>query len=361
MGNMTLDEASQILSEWLATTPDSNPFNPKAQKAALDRYGKLFAPSNIDRITEEDVKGFLIPSNNRHWSGLHRQQARILANMDRLRECLRILLDESRPIEDRLEELFPKGGKPYIKGLGKAVVTPILMCVFPEKYAVYNSISEAGLEKLGMLRIKRTDSLAKRYISVNQACHDILRQIGQPLYLVDSMFSLIVRHDDSPGTGVGGDDGDLVDLAGLDSGGASIPQDEKLLFPLEKFLREFLVANWAKTELGGHLDIYEDDQDPAVEYTTDVGRIDILAREKTTGAWVVIELKKGRDSDKVVGQLLRYMGWVKKHRAKSGENVKGVIITSDPDERIKYAISVTQGITFFSYRLQFDLVEEKAM
>ncbi|MBU4373033.1 MAG: DUF1016 family protein [Euryarchaeota archaeon] len=55
---------------------------------------------------------------------------------------------------------------------------------------------------------------------------------------------------------------------------------------------------------------------------------------------VIIELKRGRESDKVVGQTLRYMGWVKKNLAKEGQNVCGLIITfeGDPDSRLKYSL-----------------------
>jgi RecB family endonuclease NucS len=84
-----------------------------------------------------------------------------------------------------------------------------------------------------------------------------------------------------------------------------------------------------------------------------------LARDKSNHDWVVIELKKGKSSDAVVGQLLRYMGWVKKHRATGGESVRGIIITSTPDDKIKYALLVSQGVSFYTYRVSFDLVEEK--
>jgi restriction system protein len=70
-------------------------------------------------------------------------------------------------------------------------------------------------------------------------------------------------------------------------------------------------------------------------------------------------LKKGKSSDAVVGQLLRYMGWVKKHNATGSENVRGIIITSAPDDRIKYAMLVAQGVSFYTYRVSFDLVEEQ--
>ena len=96
----------------------------------------------------------------------------------------------------------------------------------------------------------------------------------------------------------------------------------------------------------------------AAEYQTAVGRIDLLARDKATGEWVVIELMKGMDSDRAVGQLLRYMGWVKKHKAAQHENVRGIIVTSEPDERIRYSLSMSDNISFYTYRVSFELVEE---
>ena len=55
------------------------------------------------------------------------------------------------------------------------------------------------------------------------------------------------------------------------------------------------------------------------------------------------------------------MGWVKKHKAGPGENVRGIIITGESDDRIKYAMLVSQGISFYTYRVSFDLVDEKAI
>ena len=60
-------------------------------------------------------------------------------------------------------------------------------------------------------------------------------------------------------------------------------------------------------------DEYEDENgNEGTQYTTDVGYIDILAEDEK-GNFVVIELKKGRQSDRAVGQLLRYMVWIKKN------------------------------------------------
>jgi len=353
---MTLEEATRLLFDWMAQRPDKV----KAQKAALDRYGKYFAPSNIPNVTQEGFKEFLLIKNNRHWAGIHRQPG-IYADMGRLRQCLTILLDESTPIEKRLETIIPRNALPFIRGLGRALLTPILMCVYPDRYAVYNRISDEGLTRLGRNPITSTDSFARRYVALNQACHEIGKEITQPLYLVDSMFSLMVHGVASPLVGP------------LPTGAARLSEvepgepaeqpaeeeiEERLRFPLEKYLQEFIVANWEKTALGKALALHVEDEEAAVEYPTPVGRIDILARDRATGDWVVIELKRGMDSDRAVGQLLRYMGWVKKHKATMDEKVRGVIITNEPDDRIRYAVSMSDKISFCTYRVSFDLTEE---
>jgi restriction system protein len=83
-------------------------------------------------------------------------------------------------------------------------------------------------------------------------------------------------------------------------------------FVLEKYLEEFIVSNF-KEIFKGKMKIYEDDSGAeGQQYDTDIGIIDILAIERESNSFVVIELKKGQPSDMVVGQILRYMGWVKR-------------------------------------------------
>jgi hypothetical protein len=355
MAQMAVEEASRILSRWLTNKPSQV----QAQKAALEYYGKYFKPENLGNITQDGFRAFLLFKNNKHWTGIHRQPL-IYEDMNRLRECLGIILDESKPIQQRLDIIMPKGKSPFIAGLGRAVLTPILMCVYPDKYSVYNRISDEGLSMLGRNRIKDSDAFSKRYVSLNAACHQLSDEIRQPLYLIDTMFSLIVHGVESP-------------LAGLPSTAGTIPavsddtvkQDNELTgeiednvsFSLEKYLQEFIVSNWDRTPLARTLDIYMEDEEKAVEFNTGVGEIDILARDRVKGDWVVIELKKGRSDDTVVGQILRYMGWIRKHKAGEGEKVRGIIITGGASDRIKYALYASEGIEFFNYKVNFDLVE----
>ena len=59
--------------------------------------------------------------------------------------------------------------------------------------------------------------------------------------------------------------------------------------------------------------IEKDGELKSQQYRTDIGPIDILAREKNTNNYVVIELKRNQTSDSTVGQIARYMGWVEEH------------------------------------------------
>ncbi|MCZ7673542.1 MAG: endonuclease NucS [Chloroflexi bacterium] len=126
-------------------------------------------------------------------------------------------------------------------------------------------------------------------------------------------------------------------------------------FVLEKYLEEFIVSNFA-TIFKGKLKIYEDSEGlDGQQYFTDVGAIDILAVELATNYFVVIELKKGRSSDRVVGQILRYMGWIKENLCTDNQLVKGLIICRDPDPKLSYALTMVNNVDVAYYSVSFAL------
>lgn len=132
--------------------------------------------------------------------------------------------------------------------------------------------------------------------------------------------------------------------------------EDPSVFALEKHLEDFLVQNWKQTELGKKYDIYEEDGElVGQQYPSDTGPIDILAVSKDKKTLLVVELKKGRVSDNVVGQIQRYMGYVKEELAEPNQEVKGIIIALEDDIRIKRALSVTNNIEFYRYQVSFKL------
>ena len=132
--------------------------------------------------------------------------------------------------------------------------------------------------------------------------------------------------------------------------------EDAAVFGLEKHLEEFLMSNWGQLDLAKKYQIYEEDGEMVgQQYETDTGPIDILAVSKDGKELLVIELKKGRASDSVVGQTLRYMGYIKDQVAEKDQNVKGLIIAFDDDLRIQRALFMAQNIEFCTYKVNFSL------
>lgn len=132
--------------------------------------------------------------------------------------------------------------------------------------------------------------------------------------------------------------------------------EDPSVFALEKHLEDFLVQNWNQTELGKIYDIYEEDGElVGQQYPSDTGPIDILAVSKDKKILLVVELKKGRVSDNVVGQIQRYMGYVKEELAEPNQEIRGIIIALEDDIRIRRALSVTTNIEFYRYQVSFKL------
>lgn len=134
--------------------------------------------------------------------------------------------------------------------------------------------------------------------------------------------------------------------------------EDPSVFALEKHLEDFLVKNWHQTELGNEYQIYEEEGElVGQQYPSDTGPMDILAISKDKKTLLVVELKKGRVSDNVVGQIQRYMGYVKEELAEADQDVRGVIIGLEDDLKLKRALSVTNNIDFFRYQISFKLLK----
>jgi restriction system protein len=129
-------------------------------------------------------------------------------------------------------------------------------------------------------------------------------------------------------------------------------------FALEKHLEDFLVANWDATELVKRYKIYRDESGEVVgqQYPSDTGPIDIPALSHDGSELLVVELKRGRASDAVVGQIQRYMGYVLQDLAEPNQTVRGMIIALNDDVRLRRALAVAPTISFFRYEVSFRLI-----
>ena len=84
------------------------------------------------------------------------------------------------------------------------------------------------------------------------------------------------------------------------------------------------------------------------QLSTPAGRLDLLCRD-IKGDYVVVELKKSYGSDQVVGQTLRYMGWVMDKYPK--QRVRGIVIVGKKDEQLNYAIKAAHGIEAKEFKI----------
>jgi hypothetical protein len=123
---------------------------------------------------------------------------------------------------------------------------------------------------------------------------------------------------------------------------------------LERDLERALLQNLSQLEPG--LTLYRSEGLSGQQLETGVvGRIDVLAVDRD-GGLVVIELKAGKANDRVIGQILRYMGWVGENLA-GGKPVRGMIVADDFDSAVRYAAKALPTVSLQRYQIRFSFEE----
>jgi len=132
-------------------------------------------------------------------------------------------------------------------------------------------------------------------------------------------------------------------------------QAEEAAFRFEAQLRDFIAQNLSAIDVHGQrLKLYSDEEGrTGIEYPTPVGPIDILAID-STGAFYVFELKRARSPDHAIGQLTRYMGYLRKQFGPE-RGVNGIVVAREITQSLRYAIAVIPNVSLFEYEVQFKL------
>jgi endonuclease len=131
--------------------------------------------------------------------------------------------------------------------------------------------------------------------------------------------------------------------------------DAAPFFSLEYQLRDFIASNLNTISINGkRLRLFVDPMGrDGIEFPSAVGPIDILAIDES-GSFFVFELKRANSSDRAIGQLTRYMGWVQQTIGK-GREVSGIIVAKSINDNLRYAASIVPNVHLFEYEVEFHL------
>lgn len=333
---MNLDSAVERLRAAERKMRDDPPESIEYKETVLDEFQSIFQPEEIEALSEQEFKEFLLYENNRHWTGLHRQRSMMTDDMEHLRNGLKILVDEEQDLASRVQTT-----KDMVDGLGKATISAVLVTAYPEDYGVWNNRSEEALKQLDLWPdFEYGSDFGQRYERVNEVLRDLSNELDLDFWDLDALLGYIVEREED-------DEETVEDAEGTGE------------FVKERHLQQYLVNHWNRMGLSDQWEIYSDSDDPqaGVEFSTGIGRPDILLTHTSDARVCVVELKKGGTSDMAVGQLLRYVGWVRKHLddlegVSVDADVEGWLVVSESSEKLDYAMSAVPELTLYEYEME---------
>lgn len=312
------------------------------------------------------------------------------------RKALRHLFDESRDIGTRLvetEEAFDMllskrekmVGKTGASFIGLRFLSLLLAFRYPERYDamkprewkvfcryINNDFAIPNHTPIGeqyKMFCEYTDAL-RAYIKHLPQIQDLREKLTRGLAFNDDEFRWMTqdviyvtarrfaKEKDSQAIGQPAEEKETALDEALEEPAAE--SGAEMTFPLEKYLEHFIIENWDNIDFGEPLDLYRDEDGmPGQQYTTDVGIIDILAKDPK-GNFVVIELKRGKSTQHVIGQVLAYMGWVRNNLAINGQSVRGIVIVSEGNQALLEAQrEVADKVSVKYYRVNLEIINPK--
>jgi Endonuclease NucS C-terminal domain len=185
-------------------------------------------------------------------------------------------------------------------------------------------------------------------LSTSHQLRSALRRLGWTMQQTPAEIRLIM-----PGTDASSEV--VAEVLGASDASENPDADVAPFFTLEYQLRDFIASNLNTMSINGRrLRLWVDPTGrDGVEFPSAVGPIDILAVDDS-GSFFVFELKRANGSDRAIGQLTRYMGWVRQTIGR-GHDVFGVIVAKSIGENLRYSASVVPNVHLFEYEVKFQL------
>lgn len=115
-------------------------------------------------------------------------------------------------------------------------------------------------------------------------------------------------------------------------------------FTTEYVIQHSILANWEQTPWAGRYDLVQD------EFPVDGGltsrRIDILARDRSTGDWLIIELKRAEARPEAVEQVVDYLLALGKRDDFVDGKLDGVLVAERIPTPVR-SLAKTEGVTAY--------------
>lgn len=346
------EEQVQKLLEWFVTTSETKKAWTQFRYDEYKKNSKWLKPDIISNMSEDELKEkfFEYYRSGGGRQSLNQINREKIINDTRLKDVLLYLLNEKYDIKKRINAVL--SGEKHIGGMGKAIVTSILMDFNCKKYCLWNGKTMMGFNALDWEIDSKNLDDGQIYLNVLESLQK-LKNLSPEYNLnfqdVDLFLHTISATDegiDAVSTVIQGED--------ITSSDTDVKDIKNMEFVMERYLEEFIESNFDKIDFGADLKLYQDEENTGRQYSTSVGTIDLLAVDHKKGEYIVIELKKGRSSDVVVGQISRYMGWVKENLA-DNYNVRGIIIAKEKDKRLEYSLKLIPQIELYLYNVFFEI------
>lgn len=275
---------------------------------------------------------------------------RIIRDTPKFRDMLVHLLDESVPMRERFSNVVSGNGNKHIDGIGRAFASAFLMDSNLQNYCIWNNKTEMGLSVLGWdIPYQSSDDVGIKYIRILEELKKLKDDFGSELELdfddVDIFLHWIAADEEGKNAIK-----NMVGESDLTEVGIYLEA------PGERFIQQLIKPNFDSVFAPLSLKLYDADPDQTgAQFNTPIGIIDFLALDKNTGDFIVIELKIGKANEYAIGQILKYMGYVKEELA-GDKHVRGIILAEDIDDKAKYTLTMVSSIEFRRYRLNFQLI-----
>lgn len=222
-------------------------------------------------------------------------------------------------------------------GVGDVIERETILDWFQKRYPLV----KRGTVQAHLIRMS-TNAKSRLHHNLQGSSDDLFFQLGTSRYrLFDQL------HDPKPITSnqIATESETEVDTVIVEEGVEYAGSSE---FAYEHDLRDYLAKNLHLLEPG--LKLFQEEGITGIEFPAGRRFIDILAVDGE-GNYVVIELKVSKGYDRVIGQLLYYIGWIEKKHAEPGKAVRGIIVAKTITDDLTLACSRVPDVHLYQYSL----------